>query len=253
MKERPRESGAFAIFARFIDLPDHHHCDPPGPDFIGPHPEAPNTVLGVELSEYFQDSQPGEGSHLKNTRDLRQQIRNKAQAAYRERNPELPLRVSLFWLEHALNRKNADNLAARLLGLLEETARQPPGPDLAIGLAYDDLERWGLEDRFSDILVWRSRPGHGNIWTSPIVSYPYTTVERIADIIAEKERKLDGYRTKCDRVWLDIHGELGALDLNDETLAHVYEAGFERVYLHDLDRMPVKLRVAWSLASEAGA
>jgi hypothetical protein len=77
MKERPRESGAFAIFARFIDLPDHHHCDPPGPDFIGPHPEAPNTVLGVELSEYFQDSQPGEGSQLKNTRELRQQIRNR--------------------------------------------------------------------------------------------------------------------------------------------------------------------------------
>jgi hypothetical protein len=235
-----QEYFVFASFSRALDLP--MACKEEEPDFV--LKASVDGQIGIELTEYFQDTERGLGSKQERVRRLRVRLIDTAMAVYRELLPHTPMRVTFLWWDSELSDRTVNAVAGRVVKLVIEKTRNAADGYSQIPINDDDLARWQLDEHFSDIMLCRCRPGHGNMWYSPVVAYPYTTPDRIQGIIAEKEEKLGKYRQKCSRVWLLIHGKLGSIEMSDEVLGHTYETDFERVYLFDVDGGPVALRLA---------
>lgn len=204
---------------------------PPQPDcLIG---EAP-FITGIEVTRLHHEGHNG-GRPPREQEAERTALVVEAQGIY-EREGLHPLEVHISFSDvTAFTKYNRMDYARKLAALV--SCNVITGQAIVtITNNYADASSFPWE---IDYLSIASHPvltrNHWSVVTSGFITEDFR--DRLQQEISKKDRKLEGYRMDCDRVWLLIVSENNspstAFDPSPATIDHLYTASFERLFLLD--------------------
>lgn len=205
------------------DFPPGEPISHENPDFLV---ESLSSMIGIELTRYFV--RPAEGERPRQEQEnLRSRIVSRAREVLASRDTRR-LHVNVqFDFESNLHTRDIDRVAQYLAGSVEQSSVKQG--------SFEVIES-DLPPEVLHVMVWRSKALTDSYWhADDIASTPEVSPEEVQAIIANKEPRLIDYRTSAEKNWLVIVADGSELsshvDWPAQTLDHVYDSAFDRVYL----------------------
>lgn len=199
---------------------DFEQPDPPAPDILV---RAPDGVVGIEITQIFQEDEGVEGAQ--------QAILSAARKQHLAAGGE-PLFVNVSFAPGWPPRKPEAVATLRQL-VFEHKPRLGSGACVYLRRATAPrlLPAW-LQG-----LTILSSPGEadpawigGSVWSTVSL-----TPEKLEACVRKKEPKIDGYRRYCDRIWLllvcDLYPMVASFSVPHEASAWSFRHKFDRVLL----------------------
>lgn len=198
------------------------------PDFVV---HSQDNLLGIEHTEIFQPG-PTDGTSLQAQDNIVQKVVSKAKNLYLEGHSQPLLVQVLFNHNTKLGRKDVDRLAERIVHLVIMTPIEPGNP---ITLKRNRENSECFPNEIVMLHIYAHPNGKVNKWRSSSAGWiPEITPEYLQEIIDQKEKKLDNYKSKCSEIWLLIVADdlrnPSSVDLTKLALAHQYSTRFNRVF-----------------------
>ncbi|PKN94834.1 MAG: hypothetical protein CVU44_03240 [Chloroflexi bacterium HGW-Chloroflexi-6] len=198
------------------------------PDFIV---HTQDNLLGIEHTEIFQPG-PTDGTSLQAQDSLGQKVVSKANGLYLKDHSQPLLVQVLFNHKTKLGRKDVDRLAERVVHLVITTPIEP-GTPITRKRNRENSEYFPNE--IVMLHIYAHPNGKENKWRSSSAGWiPEITPEYLQEIINQKEKKLDNYKSKCSEMWLLIVADdlriPSSVDLTVLALAHQYSTRFNRIF-----------------------
>jgi hypothetical protein len=233
---RAKQWSVFEGFRSGLNLPERWiacYNDPAGsgePDVLL---KTDQGMVGVELTEFFQDFHPDDGSLQERLYRQREDIVGRARELYRTKHAP-PLAVQVFWTDHPELAKPVRTQTSISLEALVEAFKPPAGAPFGHHrVPWEAINRFGLDRIVAEVSIAPMPSGTTDWWHFSVMVWPFSPPAQIVRYIGEKESKLESYHRVCSEVWLIIHCMRGGMDVGEDVVNHEYATGFDRVFLLD--------------------
>jgi hypothetical protein len=212
-------------------------ADPP--DFV--ISDGDRTVT-VEMTRYHEDSgRNGEDSPRARDEMLQRRLMTRAQHLFEAVHPDLYVRVSPFFRQGVLTKRNIQKLAERLAVVVADT--MPPQPSLSEPLTHSRAE-WAtlnaarLDQAIVDLSIWRWGSMRRGQWDPTVSGIATGDVAHIESRVRLKEADLPSYKARADESWLIVYAPLlhasGFVDFEALRPVPLFMSSFDRVIFIDL-------------------
>src|SRR6267143_4282593 len=230
------------------DFPPEKILEFESPDFLI-HTNR-NGTIGIEITEFNKKDPRTQTSRARAEQALHSRLAQRAKQEFESRNA-VRLQVTFASQVH-LSPSLKGELIAKF-PTLAATLIEKFIPQNVFGWAHLDYEQFGgtiLEDYLSSVSIARLKESTG-VWSFSETMWIDLTIDEIQAEISRKEGKLREYLTHCDAAWLIIvinsHHFSTTAELPSGIGSHLFNSGFERVYIFDRrGRRTVRLSISKS-------
>lgn len=203
---------------------------PPAPDFIF---KRKGTTLGIEHTQLLHSD------YLIEQENLRGRIIRQAQKNF-ENCGQPPVQVAIhFNTNYQLNKNRVENLATAAASIVR---RNFPDPTGRTEVSSDWNNRNDFPEEFDCLSISRFSE-IGNYWRAPGVTWvPTLGATCLQAVIDKKLARFDGYRQRCDELWLLIVSDgfqlASIVDFEKDVISQPYSTKFNRMFLlHNLTKV----------------
>jgi hypothetical protein len=196
----------------------------------------------IEMTRYHEDSgRNSEDSPRARDEMLQRRLMTKAQHLFEAAHPDVYIRVSPFFRQGVLTKRNVQELAERLAVVVAET--MPPTPSLSEPLTNTRAE-WAalnaarLDQAIVDLSMWRWGSMRRGEWDPTVSGIATGDVAHIESRVRLKEADLKSYKSSASESWLIVYAPLlhasGFVDFEALAPVPLFKSSFDRVIFIDL-------------------
>jgi hypothetical protein len=221
------------------EFPGGDVCASEAPDFTV---DAGDGIYGIEITAIYRTQVPGQ-QPLQAVERLREYVTTRAQAIHESRGGP-PLYVNAYFSPNArLSKGNVEAHAQRLAAFVESIDIRAHAEDFE-GYQSSRRRSPGLPPELSDVRIYRVPGQVERFWGAPGGGFvPDCVPDDLQAVLDAKERLVEKYRSRCERVWLlaVINGFAlsASVGLPEQTLAARYRSRFDRVFVLENHRNQV--------------
>jgi hypothetical protein len=214
---------------------------PEGEIFAGEEQERPDAVvatprgkIGIEITSLYDNE-------LKRKESECEKAVAAARLLYEKQGlPALHVSVHIGG-ENSFNRASRERFASAIVGLVAANV-PPPGKYVALENDFNNPKQFPYE--IDCIHIYRYSWPDKNNWTAPSAGfYREHFIEELQRVISDKDAKLGGYMPDCKEQWLLVVAENSSpstfFDPSKETVSHIYESAFDKVFVMELFKVKV--------------
>jgi hypothetical protein len=193
----------------------------------------------VEMTRYHQDSGP-DGSSRARDETLERRLMTKAQHLFEVAHPGVYVRVSPYFRQATLTKRNVQQHAKQLAELVAQTMPSEPSPSEPLTSAraeWTTLDAARLDQPIVDLVVWRWSSMRRSEWDPVVAGHVTTDVAHLESRVRLKEADLPGYRSGADACWLIVYAPIlhASAFVDFEALIRpLFKSSFDRVIFVDL-------------------
>jgi len=213
----------------FADFPEGMICVDEKPDFVI---KTGSKFLGVEITHYYREKSSETKSPLQQKLATRRKIVDLAKSIYDAKKlPPLYVHVH-FGLHFYCSEREVQASAEKIVRVVEQALSKTSDE---VFCRRDEIPLAGI-----DLITVKKKLKGINIWTAPFGSFvPFVSLQRIQEMLDEKNSRCEKYREKCDFVWLvvvmDRFQPSSFSLIPDEVLESFYNYSFDSAFLFFYD------------------